>query len=222
MKILIISTPFIQSPPPTFLMTIKNISSKPPIFTMARNYKPKVCAICGSKFVPLSGNQKYCKRCVPTSSKNKALHLRYLKKHFSERYREKRRQKRRYIQNVWGYVGGAKGTWVNQKWQKAEKYAVEALKHEGFKNVKRLSYFKQCPFDVKAEKNGEIYVFQVTMRTHIDDIKRHKQLAKDLGVKFKVIYVKPDLSGYLIKDRGMQELCLRDLKEVKSFTCNNN
>jgi hypothetical protein len=134
-----------------------------------------------------------------------------------------RRIRRVLIQEAWGKVGGPQGTWVNRKWEEAEEYALKALLQEGYTNVKRLKYFPQCFFDIKADKDGCVHVFQVTMRTHCEDLKRHRQLAEDLRLKYHVIYVKPDLSGYLIRDtdckgvygRSPYELSLRDLRRLK-------
>lgn len=117
---------------------------------------------------------------------------------------------------MWGIVGGLKGTWVNRHWENAEKISLKILESEGYNHPIRLNYFPTCPFDVTAIKNGIQCVFQITMRTHCDDLKRHIKLADDLGLEHRVIYVKPDLTGYVIKKaRGNDELTLKDIKEVK-------
>jgi hypothetical protein len=202
------------------------------------NYRPKICELCGKSYNPISGKQKYCKKCAPPTSEI-AAYSRFMARLFPNRskeqkrhsyllklrdqtYRERqnslRRERRSRIQKEWGVVGGPKGTWLNDSWEKAEEVALQILTDVGFQSPKRLRYFPNCPFDIRAERNGKICVFQVTMRTHIDDKKRHLQLAKDLGLDYIILYIKPDFSGYVLKpaeDSGADELTLADLREVK-------
>jgi len=202
------------------------------------NYKPKLCEVCGQTYIPVSSHQRYCKKCAPPTF-DKAAYNRFWTKLNPERarafksrcYREKikdpkyiprqnrfRRERREKIQKMWGIVGGLKGTWVNRHWENAEEISLRILESEGYNHPIRLNYFPTCPFDVTAAKNGIQYVFQITMRTHCDDLKRHIKLADDLGLKYQVVYIKPDLTGYVIKDtkkRGVDELTLEDIKEVK-------
>ena len=208
---------------------------------MVSDYKSKTCQLCGKSFVPASGPQKYCKECAPKTS-DKQGYRNFYRFTFPERVKKSkissikrlsknpdwvrqkkmlRRKRRAEIQERWGKVGGLKGTWVNRSWEQSEKLAVEILKNEGFKNAKRLDYFPTCSFDVRAEKQDKICVFQVTSRTHIGDKKRHAQLAKDLGLDYLILYIKPDLTGYILKrtdisGAGADEICTKDLEAIKT------
>lgn len=205
---------------------------------LAPNYKSKICMLCNNPFIPASGPQKYCKNCAPTtadrtkysnfwrltfpekSRKMKLESFRRLSKN-PEWVREKnrlRRKRRAEIQERWGRVGGLKGTWLNRSWEQSEKAALDILKNEGFDNPRRLDYFPICQFDARAEKQNKIYVFQVTSRTHVEDKNRHIRLAKDLGLEYTILYIKPDLTGYILKNgeaSGADEICVQDLEAIK-------
>lgn len=134
----------------------------------------------------------------------------------------KRVSRRHKIQELWGRVGGAKGTWKNLRWVDSEKVAIGILGVEGFKNVKRLDYFKHCPFDVVGEdinqEGSGRTVFQITMRTHQDSYVKHLKLAEDLGLRWLILYIRPQLDRYIIKspyESGCYELNLADMKRLK-------
>lgn len=186
-----------------------------------KDYKPKNCESCGNSFKPNSSVQRFCENCsFPVDSKEYKLESwRRIARNPKNRAKMNsvRQARRKRIQEAWGYVGGLKGTWVNTEWEKSEEIALEILEHEGFKNPRRLNYFRHHPFDVRADG---ISVFQVTMRTHIEDKRRHLRLADDLSLSYWILYIKPDFSGYVLKDamgEGADELNLTDIKEMKKW-----
>lgn len=190
-------------------------------------YRPKKCVICGKNFEPKSGHVLTCsadcakKHHMYLKNKWRSEHANYLKRKRrldKDRTNQLRRKRRKRIQSEWGVVGGLKGTWLNRHWEKAEEYAGRAITLSGWCEVRRLAYFTTCVFDIRASSfSSQSCVFMVTCRTHIDDLKRHERLADDLGLELFVIYVKPDLSGYIIKnsrEKGADEINLKDLSGV--------
>ena len=84
--------------------------------------------------------------------------------------------------------------------QLAEAIAPLILEREDFSDVKLLTTeFQYSPFDIIAKKrNASLCVFQVTTRTHTE-IKRHLSYAKIFYLDFDILYVRPDLTGYILK-----------------------
>lgn len=142
------------------------------------------------------------------------------KAHLAENTHDHRLARRREIQRLWGVVGGEKGTWRNLHWVDSEKVAVKVLEAEGYHNVRRLDYFKTSPFDIRAEnESSQVWVFQITMRTHQDSHRWHLRLAEDLGLLWRVLYIRPRLDKYIIKspyESGCEELTLGDLQNLKA------
>jgi hypothetical protein len=79
-------------------------------------------------------------------------------------------------------------------------------------------------FDIRAINNitRRVCVFQVTTRTHTD-IKKRLSYATILNLDFYVLYVRPDLTGYVLKNTqapGAHALHLRDLEKIKTIQSN--
>jgi len=196
--------------------------------------RDKTCLLCKREFAPSAPSQKICDDCslpYPTDSPEYTRWWRQTfpekakegkqswwnslsdekKRYYKERGNERRKERRRRIQETWGFLGG-KG---EKFYRPTEDYAIKVLKREGYEGVKNLNYFKQNLFDVKGIKNSQIYVFQVTTRTHVDDAKRHRQLAGDLGLVYKILFVKPDLSGYILTEKtSIAEYMLKEVKSI--------
>jgi hypothetical protein len=75
-------------------------------------------------------------------------------------------------------------------------------------------------FDLKAEtRDGTRCVFQITTRTHTE-LERRLTYARILGLHFYVIYVRPSLDGYIIKDAekpGAHSISFTDLKNIRAI-----
>jgi len=160
------------------------------------------CLQCGIEFKQRGKNQKYCsKECF-------RVHLIERR----EKFNEERRLLRQKVQELWGRLE-KKGP---QAGRASEVFAKEFLQENGFHDVKLLDYFYMCPFDIVAKKDGTYYVFQVTTRTHCE-VTRHLALAQDLGLRFFAVFVKPDLSGALLREltKGYYELTLEEVETLK-------
>jgi len=153
------------------------------------------------------------KRCIECRRVNHNKVTSAFNKTHSETVNINRIKNRSQIQKIWGYVPYNKGT---RNWwkhvDKSEKMAINFLKTQGYNKIINLNeIYLNSPFDVKAECNSKIYVFQVTMRTHIDKVIKHKNYAKALGLEYKHIFVKPDLSKCFIGVSN--ELSIEQLKQ---------
>lgn len=154
------------------------------------------CIQCGEEFKQRHKHQQFCSQMCAKEKRN-----------------EERRKLRQLIQQIWGTTKNTKGPLTGRN---AEILAVQFLKNRGFEEVKLLDYFCVGPFDIAAKKSSQHYVFQVTTRTHCEAI-RHLRLAKDLGLKFFAVFVKPDLSAAILVElkHGSYELSLEEVKTLK-------
>jgi hypothetical protein len=55
-----------------------------------RQYKPKVCLVCGKKFIPTNGRQKHCEECIPIA------HKEYEKQYNEQYYLEHQEQQKQH------------------------------------------------------------------------------------------------------------------------------
>ena len=105
------------------------------------------------------------------------------------------------------------------RWRQAEDKALRVLTIEGFKDPVCLKHFKHnFYFDVTAIREDlKICVFQVTTRTHTF-VKRNLAYARELGLEFYVLYIRPRLTGYVLKHAegpGAYALSLTDINRIK-------
>lgn len=193
------------------------------------------CGICGIDFIGRAPSTKYCDTCCPVDrrdakaygswynstfrdvqtsiKKNQYHNLTDTGKRAHQRSNNKSRKIRRNrIRKEWGYLGSVS----MESYRPSEEYARRVLKYEGYSNIIDLNdIFIQSNFDIVADANGKKIAFQVTCNTHINHITKHKRLAKAFGLEYKIIYVKPDLSGYIITTKTeISETLLREIKTL--------
>jgi len=89
------------------------------------------------------------------------------------------------------------------------------LESEGFGNPHLLSLdFPYSPFDLRAEKNGRICAIQVTTATTQPTFYKRLRLTRVLGLEYHILYVRPDLGEYILKngeEPGAYKIFLNDL-----------
>lgn len=118
-------------------------------------------------------------------------------------------------------VAWSNGTSGRNTWREAEDVALRILPSEGFRNIISLKDFKHnFYFDAKGEaKDGKRCVFQITTRTHTE-LNRRLKYARIFGLHFYVLYVRPSIDGYIIKDAekpGANSICHTDIKNIKAI-----
>lgn len=137
------------------------------------------------------------------------------RKEHSSSWNAWRRNYRRTVQQNWGYgANGKLGGWAGTK---AEIYALSQLDKYGFESASHLSgIFPFFPFDLRAIRkvDGRLCLIQVTMRTHADEIKRHRVLAELLNADYYVLFVSSALNRTILK-HPLKEYCELLLKEVQ-------
>ena len=114
------------------------------------------------------------------------------------------------------------GTSGRKTWREAEDVALQILPSEGFQKAISLKDFKHnFYFDAKGEtRNGTKCVFQITTRIHTE-LKRRLKYARILGLHFYVLYIRPSLDGYIIKDAekpGAHSIYYTDLKNIRTMS----
>jgi hypothetical protein len=82
-------------------------------------------------------------------------------------------------------------------WKEAERLAPYILKQQGFENIFHLSFHRH--FDFLAKLDGVVYAFEVTTATQKRLNYQAKELAHYLGIPYYVLFIKPDMSGYRLK-----------------------
>ena len=127
-----------------------------------------------------------------------------------DRAYQKRTAERHQVQAYWGYANsrhlGFKGG------RRAEEAAPGFLKNLDFENIWEVfEDGPNFPWDIIAERGGQKYVIQVTMRIHANH--KYSRAALALGVQWAVLFVKPDLTRAILKVPGGNHAELR-LKEV--------
>ena len=96
----------------------------------------------------------------------------------------------------------------------SEAYAIKALRQEGYTSIVNLNdILDQSYCDIKAELGGRTFVFQATMNSQPGRTAWHREYAKALNLIYKIIHIKPDLTGYFISDTA--ELSQRGVKLLK-------
>jgi hypothetical protein len=122
------------------------------------------------------------------------------------------------VRHIW-----SRGVNGRFSWLQAEDIALQILSLEGFENIILLKQFKgNFYFDIKAvrKQDNKICVFQVTTRTHTE-VKRRLSYAKIFYLDFYILYVRPDLTGYILKyaeGPGSQALSCTDMQKIKATT----
>ena len=103
--------------------------------------------------------------------------------------------------------------------EKSEKVAVEALKRNGWNVVVRFTkFYPQFPFDILAEKDGKRYLVQVTLCYLNAKNKKHRELARALGMNYAVVFVSPkDFKTYIIKEKNTGAISLEDIKNAMTL-----
>lgn len=172
----------------------------------------KTCRYCGESFTPKTGRAVTCYR---ESCRSKVT------KDWRARYDTKRTAARRKIQANWGYTNsrhlGCRGG------KSAEEAAPRFLRELDFTNIiemtTRLANF---PWDVLAERDGQKYAIQVTMRTHT--VHRYFRATAFLDLNWAVLFVKPDLTHAVLKvPRGhTAELTAKEVMPYESCGLVNN
>lgn len=119
------------------------------------------------------------------------------------------------IRQQWGFMTFKK---FSPEWRQlilaSEAYAIKALRQEGYTSIVNLNdILDQSYFDIKAELGGRTFVFQATMNSQPGRTAWHREYAKALNLIYKIIHIKPDLTGYFISDTA--ELSQRGVKLLK-------
>ena len=167
----------------------------------------RVCRYCGETFESSSPVRTYCYKRQCEALRMLDLEVKKRQYHY-KRNEVKRREWRQKIQDLWGRDG-------KNCWKKAEELAAKILEQEGYTNIVNLSKLSsQSPFDYFAIKDGKRYVFQITVRTHT--MKPVAAKYADLfGLEYRTIFIKHDLTRYIIKAGSSPHLSLKDIDEAK-------
>jgi hypothetical protein len=157
-----------------------------------RNLGERICKYCGRTFIATTPNRKYCSPYC-------------LGKVYSQIYtgdwsRQKANQKaiRAYINTIWGIVNPL--AWKTL-WKLAESIAPHILEREDFIDVKLLTTeFQYSPFDIITKRNDSLCVIQVTTATTQPGYYKSLRLAQEFRLVYYVLYVRPDLKAYILKN----------------------
>lgn len=173
-----------------------------------KNYGDRNCAYCGIKFVATTPNKKYCSpNCLS----------RVYKQHYSgdwSRQNAAEYRRRALINKIWGIRNPS---YWKKLWRLAEQQAVTILRAEGFDKIYPLNEgFPYSPFDLKAEKDHFICGIQVTTATTQPTFSKRLRLAKALGLEYYILFIKPNLKGYVLKDGKLPGGCKLFLNDVNS------
>jgi hypothetical protein len=182
--------------------------------TANRSYGNRMCKYCGSAFTAGVPNQKFCS---PQQCLSKFYKQTYTGDWSKQNENEKAR--RALINDLWGIKNPH--NW-KKLWKPAEAIACSILQSEGFVNVKLLTEdYPYSPFDLRAEKNGNVYVIQVTTSTTQPGFYKRLKLAEVLKLDYYILFIRPDLKGYIIKDStqpGAYKIFLNDVQcKVKPY-----
>jgi hypothetical protein len=188
------------------LTKIKKSLTKPAP-TANRNYGNRICKYCSSEFLAGIPNQKYCSpRCLS----------KFYKQSYTgdwSRQNENEKARRALINKLWGIKSPQ--DW-KRLWKSAEAIACSILHSEGFANVNLLTQdYPGSPFDLRAEKNGDVCAIQVTTATTQPGFYKRLRLAEVLKLGYYVLYIRPDLKGYVIKyskKRGAYKIFLEEVR----------
>jgi hypothetical protein len=123
------------------------------------------------------------------------------------------------VRAAWSNVTSGRKTW-----REAEAVALQILPSEEFQNTISLKDFRHnFYFDAKGEtKDGTRCVFQITTRTHTE-LKCRLKYARIFGLHFYVLYVRPGLDGYIIKDAekpGAYSIYYTDIQNIRAIQRN--
>jgi len=172
----------------------------------SRIYGDRDCSYCGVTFVATTPNKKYCSPICLSK---------VYKQHYSgdwSRQNAAEYRRRASINKIWGITNPS---YWKKLWKLAEQQAVAILKAEGFDKIYPLSEsFTYSPFDLKAEIDHFICGIQVTTATQQPTFFKRLRLANALGIEYYILFVKPNLRGYVLKNGkipGGYKLFLNDV-----------
>jgi len=105
-------------------------------------------------------------------------------------------------------------------WKEAEQLAPDILRQEGFEDIFHFS--RDCihgHVDFLAKRNGIVYAFETTT----SDMKRlnssGRTLTRYLDIKYYVLFIKPDLSGFQLKQVPLSVTVVKlTMKEISNPT----
>ena len=191
----------------------------------------KTCPNCGQTFATGVTKKKWCSPRCAKSGRTKASRQRLSPE-------TKREQNRRHLMNKWGsyaerarhYRREWRRTWGScgsgnlSLAKKAEELAgLYILPKEGFQDIYWINRDHETTFigDFLARKDGQVYLVNITTN-YMKRIRRMtSQIVDYIGVRYLFVFVKPDLSGYAIKEArrgqsliGVYMVERRPLKEI--------
>lgn len=84
-------------------------------------------------------------------------------------------------------------------WKEAELLTPAILKQEGFEDIFYFSQYSHGHVDFLAKHNGIICAFETTTSDMKPLSSSGRALTGYLGIKYYVLFIKPDLSGFQLK-----------------------
>ena len=139
---------------------------------------------------------------------------RQARKNNPEKFREIACKHRKECEAIWG----SRVQRGSNEWRKAEAFAEKILSYEGFTNIIHLNQY--FPFDYLCIRNGEKYAIDVTVTTHKKVNETQKKLIHFFGLHFIVLFIKPKLDMYLMREvmppfKSIGILNMRWLRQLK-------
>ena len=197
--------------------------------------KLKPCKRCGKEYIRTAAHHVYCQECgefmYREGSRRRNSRAVFQAMPYAVKHKERALLCLSRLNNirrkVWGSAtenGYDRHNSVSSMGyiRKSEIYAKRYLESVGFTNVVDLNAIEsQSYFDLKAEKEGRVYVFQVTTNMTPDRqsrAKRRKTYAEALGLTYRVVFVKPDMTQCLIREHPARSLGLKDFLEMGLIT----
>jgi hypothetical protein len=209
------------------------------------HYKEKQCVDCGLTFQPFSGFSTRCKDCRERHNREhiRQYRRRWYQEHHStirqyhkeyrkgwyknhkediltyqrlhrENINELRRRRRKKFKEVWGYAGGKNNY---ELFIRSEEEGMHILTKKGFTNIERLTaYYKGFPFDLSAEKDGEVKLIDVTMNLH-HKVDKKVKLLHALRIEGFILFLSPRFNRFaLVPIRNERYISLEGrLKEIE-------
>lgn len=138
-----------------------------------KNFKTKICVICGEEFIPNSSTQKYCSRCRPIAYKE---HIRQNQKQYVLNHPERIEQSRKQFQlNHPEYVREYQKRYreehpeSNRKWEREHPEQVrETHKRVNFRREHNLGFIplNRYFYDSVAHHLDKTYVIYIPEEIH--------------------------------------------------------
>ena len=173
----------------------------------------RICPYCDHEFIPAHFNQRNCKSDTCVKKRESQAHQRRytkLKKMIPTFLKDRSdwaRKNRAKMRQRWGSIGGDPRTDWKLKVKvsrEAEEYvATKVLPAEGFSDPYWINRESEHCFlgDMLAKKDGQIYCINVTIN-YWKQVKATEtaRILDYLGLRHIVVFVKPDLTGYVIRE----------------------